>query len=146
MRIYLDNCCFNRPYDDQTQLRISLEAQAKLGIQELIKNGSIDMASSYMSTYENDLNPYDIRREYIQGFLEKYSAVYVHESMEDDVSTIAENIEETGIKYKDARHIACAILAECDYFVTTDDRVLKYRSDEIEVINPLNLISFLEVE
>ena len=28
LRIYLDNCCFNRPYDDQSQLRISLETQA----------------------------------------------------------------------------------------------------------------------
>lgn len=24
MRLYLDNCCFNRPFDDQTQLKISL--------------------------------------------------------------------------------------------------------------------------
>ena len=36
MRIYLDNCCFNRPYDDQSQLRISLETQAKLYIQGMI--------------------------------------------------------------------------------------------------------------
>ena len=34
MKIYLDNCCFNRPYDDQTQIRISLETQAKLYVQE----------------------------------------------------------------------------------------------------------------
>jgi len=27
MRIYLDMCCFNRPYDDQTQTRIHLEAE-----------------------------------------------------------------------------------------------------------------------
>ena len=31
-RIYLDNCCFNRPYDDQTQLNIYLETQAKLHV------------------------------------------------------------------------------------------------------------------
>ena len=37
MRVYLDNCCYNRPYDDQTQLRISLESQAKLYVQELLK-------------------------------------------------------------------------------------------------------------
>ena len=29
-RVYLDNCCYNRPYDDQSQVRISLESQAKL--------------------------------------------------------------------------------------------------------------------
>lgn len=37
MKIYLDNCCFNRPYDDQTQIRISLETQAKLYLQDLVK-------------------------------------------------------------------------------------------------------------
>ena len=32
VRIYLDNYCYNRPYDDQTQLRISLESPAYLHI------------------------------------------------------------------------------------------------------------------
>jgi hypothetical protein len=36
--IYLDNCAYNRPFDDQSQLRISLETQAKLYIQSLIKD------------------------------------------------------------------------------------------------------------
>lgn len=38
MKVYLDNCCFNRPYDDQSYLKISLESQAKLKIQNMIKN------------------------------------------------------------------------------------------------------------
>ena len=29
MRVYLDNCCYNRPYDEQVQLRIRLETEAK---------------------------------------------------------------------------------------------------------------------
>lgn len=33
MKIYLENCCFNRPFDDQNQLKIKLEAEAKLHIQ-----------------------------------------------------------------------------------------------------------------
>ena len=28
MAIYLDTCCLNRPFDDQTQDRIRLEAEA----------------------------------------------------------------------------------------------------------------------
>ncbi len=28
MKIYLDVCCFNRPFDDQTQEKIHLEAEA----------------------------------------------------------------------------------------------------------------------
>ena len=37
MRIYLDNCCYNRPYDDQSQMRVFLESQAKLHIQDYTK-------------------------------------------------------------------------------------------------------------
>lgn len=36
MRVYLDNCCYNRPYDDQSQLKISMETQAKLNIQHCL--------------------------------------------------------------------------------------------------------------
>jgi hypothetical protein len=30
VRVYLDNCCFNRPFDDQRQTRVRLEAEVKL--------------------------------------------------------------------------------------------------------------------
>lgn len=62
MRIYLDNCCYNRPYDDQTQLRISLESQAKLHIQEMIKDGKLELAASYMLTCENSRNRFEVKR------------------------------------------------------------------------------------
>lgn len=35
MRIYLDNCSYNRPYDNQSQMKIYLETQAKLHIQDI---------------------------------------------------------------------------------------------------------------
>ncbi len=35
----LDNCSFNRPFDDQSQLRIQLEAEAKLFIQRKVLEG-----------------------------------------------------------------------------------------------------------
>lgn len=36
MKIYMDNCCYNRPYDDQTHIRIHLETEAKLHIQDMV--------------------------------------------------------------------------------------------------------------
>jgi len=36
-KLYLDNCCFNRPFDDQSQMLVRLETEAKLFIQEGIK-------------------------------------------------------------------------------------------------------------
>ena len=35
MRVYLDNCCYNRPFDEQDQLSVRLETEAKLYIQRL---------------------------------------------------------------------------------------------------------------
>ncbi len=62
MKIYLDNCCYNRPYDDQTQIRISLETQAKLYIQDLVKNKKLDLVTSYILWYENSENPFIMRK------------------------------------------------------------------------------------
>ena len=46
MRIYLDNCSYNRPYDDQSQMRIHLETQAKLHIQDMIRQKQIELVTS----------------------------------------------------------------------------------------------------
>ena len=49
MLIYLDNCCFNRPYDDQEHVNVFLETQAKLYIQESILAGRFKLVWSYTS-------------------------------------------------------------------------------------------------
>lgn len=144
MRVYLDNCCYNRPYDDQTQLRISLEAQAKMEIQSQIKNGKIELATSYINTYENNKNPFEMRRENIRNFQNEYAVIYVKESVDPRVCVMALEIEKAGIKHKDACHVVCAILSHCDYFLTTDDRLLKYQSSSIALLNPIAFLNLLE--
>ena len=62
MKVYLDNCCFNRPYDDQSHLRIRLESEAKLKIQEEIRNGAYKLVWSYIMDYENNKNPFRERK------------------------------------------------------------------------------------
>lgn len=56
MKIYLDNCCYNRPYDDQLQMRIHLDTEAKLHIQDMVKNNELELVTSYMLDYENAKN------------------------------------------------------------------------------------------
>lgn len=63
LKVYLDNCCFNRPYDDQTQIRISLETQAKLYIQDLVRMGKVKLVTSYILWYENSQNPYETKEK-----------------------------------------------------------------------------------
>ena len=65
MRIYMDNCCFNRPFDDQANIRIRLETEAKLYIQEKIINKEIEFAWPYIIDYENHFNPFEERRNTI---------------------------------------------------------------------------------
>ena len=57
-RLYLDNCCFNRPYDDQTVLKNHLEAEAKIYIQKEILFNRYELAWSYMMDYEIAFNPF----------------------------------------------------------------------------------------
>ncbi|MCD8107773.1 MAG: hypothetical protein LUE20_07405 [Oscillospiraceae bacterium] len=144
MRLYLDNCCYNRPYDDQTQLRISLETQAKLFVQEQIKNGTIELVTSYILLYENSENPYEMRKKSILEFVQGNSSVHIDYDRAEEVALKAKEIMATGVKMKDAFHVACAILSESDYFLTTDKRLLKYETSEIAMMNPIDFIEELE--
>lgn len=77
MRIYLDMCCFNRPYDDQSQLKISLETQSKLHIQAMIKDEKLKLITSYMLRYECSKNPFEMRRNTIFDFITANTYAYV---------------------------------------------------------------------
>ena len=68
MLIYLDNCCFNRPFDDQKQIRIHIETEAKLFIQSKIFAGEFRLAWSYILDYENAANPFPERKETIANW------------------------------------------------------------------------------
>ena len=65
MRIYLDLCCFNRPFDDQSQTRVRVETDAKLELQTHVSTGKVELIWSYVLDYENAQNPFAERRESI---------------------------------------------------------------------------------
>lgn len=140
LKIYLDNCCYNRPYDDQSQIRISLEAQAKIYIQTMIETGNFKLVSSYILIYENSRNRIETKRKAIEQFIKDNTAIYIDDSYSEEVEHVAIEIQQTGVKSADAIHVACAILAKCDFFITTDDRLLKYKSDLISIVDPVEFI------
>jgi len=141
IKVYLDNCTYNRPFDDQSQIRISLESQAKLYIQRLIINRELCLVYSYMSVYENSENPNPEHRNSILDFF-RYAAEFIDIDKADIIGTRAQAIRECKIKSNDAIHIACAIEADCKYFITTDDGILRnYRASDIRVYSPLDFIS-----
>ena len=46
MTVYLDTCSIQRPFDDQSQTRIVLEAEAVLGVIDRIEIGEVELLSS----------------------------------------------------------------------------------------------------
>ncbi len=122
MRVYLDNCCYNRPFDPQTDLRICLETMAKMRVQAMMRSGEWKCVWSDILVHEVSRNPYQDRREIVLEWMDGASE-YV-ELTEDVVARGAE-IERFGIKPKDALHLASAEKSECDWFFTTDRGILK---------------------
>ena len=63
-----------------------------------------------------------------------------------DVLGVAGMLREQGIKKIDSLHIACAIHARADYFLTTDDGILKKTTlvQGVRVTDPIGFIKEVE--
>ncbi|UTC66675.1 MULTISPECIES: hypothetical protein [unclassified Treponema] len=143
MKVYPDSCCYNRPYDDQNYLPISLETQAKLLVQLLIKEKHLELASSFVLDYENSCNPYMDRKIAIKNFLDDNVSDYLGSEKSEKVIEKAKIVMAAGVKMKDSCHIVCAEMMKCDYLLTTDKRMLKYKSDTLKLLDPIEFIDLL---
>ena len=58
----------------------------------------------------------------------------------------AKKLTALGIKPKDALHVSSAIEGSGDYFVTTDDRLVKKLKDtaEIQAVNPVDIVGIID--
>lgn len=137
MKVYLDNCCFNRPFDDQSPLVIRLETEAKLYVQDLIRQGELNLVWSFMLDYENGANPFEEVRLQIAEWKD-LAAIDCGPS--DEVSRAAAEMMKFGLRPKDAAHIACAIYAVADYFLTTDKKILNKPVTGIQIVNPVDFV------
>nr|VFJ48824.1 MAG: hypothetical protein BECKFM1743A_GA0114220_100638 [Candidatus Kentron sp. FM]VFJ49315.1 MAG: hypothetical protein BECKFM1743C_GA0114222_100698 [Candidatus Kentron sp. FM]VFK08475.1 MAG: hypothetical protein BECKFM1743B_GA0114221_100718 [Candidatus Kentron sp. FM] len=142
MRVYLDNCAFNRPFDDQGHIRIRLEAEAKLYLQEKIKNREIALVWSYILDIENDRNPFEEKRNAIRRWKE-LACADIEET--DALIEMANRFVRAGIRTKDALHVAAAIAGRADAFITTDDKLLGrlVNHNEIRAVNPIDIVGEL---
>lgn len=142
MKIYLDNCCFNRPFDKQNQVRIRLEAEAKIFVQTKISERKLELVWSYILEYENLFNPFEERKNAIQNWKQKS---YIQINGSDKIISMAEKFVNINIKPKDALHLACAIEGKAKYFLTTDDLILAKKKHiiQINIVNPLDFIQII---
>jgi hypothetical protein len=117
--VYLDNCCFNRPYDDQGHLSIYLETQAKLAIQEFVKDNEISLVWSFILDYENQENPDEVIKNEIFLWRNNASTIVISNNQ---IIENAKKYVESGLGKKDALHLVSALEVKCDYFITVDQR------------------------
>lgn len=141
LKLYLDNCCFNRPFDDQSYLTVFLETQAVDFILNGIEQGDFELIWSFVLDDENDQNLDYQKCETVKIW--KFHAV-ADVDPHADILHLAKKYEEHGIKAMDALHVACAVHSQADYFVTTDSKLLKKSVQEISMVNPLDFVRMVE--
>ena len=144
LKLYLDMCIFNRPFDDQSQPKIMIEAQIFIMLMAMMSEGLFDLINSFALEYENSKNPNVENMMKITDFLE-YSTDYIHYS--EDILDRSLEFEKLGLSGMDAVHIACAEKANADFFVTCDDRLIKklQRVDDMGIVC-YNIIDFVSRE
>lgn len=141
LKIYLDNCCYSRPFDDLTQEKNNLEAQAIKVIIKKYYNKEIKIYTSDALVFEMSNIKDIIKRKKVFEVYNKLNLTNIEFS--DKIIKRAYEIRKYNIKDMDSLHIAYAESSNIDYFITTD-KLLINTSNRVElktkVINPINFI------
>jgi len=143
MKVYLDVCCLNRPFDDQNQDRIRLEAEAILLIMSRLHGGEWVWLGSDAVDYEIGQTPDPERRHRVQVLA---SAIHQSIQLTQGETTKAKALQALGFKQWDALHLACAESGQADIFLTTDEKLLRLAGRvteqlKVRVENPLTWLT-----
>jgi predicted nucleic acid-binding protein len=145
MKFYLDCCCYNRPYDDQTQEKIHMEGEAVLAIISKSKQINDEIIGSLALDLEieqiNDIE----KKEKVKYFYDQAITEKIKYST-DILKRVQELSEQASIRTIDMFHLAFAENANADVLLTTDTKFEKSASKlilKLKVINPLRY--FMEV-
>ncbi|HEY9646908.1 MAG TPA: PIN domain-containing protein [Chroococcidiopsis sp.] len=145
--IYLDVCCLNRPFDDQTQERVRLESEAVLLILGRCQRGEWQLMGSealaepllWRVALEINQTRDSQRKSQLQAFADLATLqVTVDESIEVRAGVFIQQ----GLGTFDALHLACAEASQSTALLTTDDRLVRWagrQSDmlQVKVANPV---------
>jgi len=141
MRFYLDACCLQRPFDDQTQLRIRVESEAVLAILSAVEAGEATLLTSEALAFEIERIPVERRREEAFGML---ALAKEHLVLTEASVAMAESLARAGISAMDALHAALASEAKADFFATTDDKLLRKLQSTIGLnCQPISLLALV---
>ncbi|NEQ19089.1 MAG: type II toxin-antitoxin system VapC family toxin [Microcoleus sp. SIO2G3] len=137
--IYLDVCCLNRPFDDQTQERIRLEAEAVVLILDRCQRSEWRLLGSEAVDVELRRTPDGTRKEQMKFWA---AAAITKMTITEQIESRGRELMNMGFKDFDALHIASAEAGNADILLTTDDRMLRLAARyqdllQVKVENPL---------
>jgi predicted nucleic acid-binding protein len=139
--VYLDYNCFQRRFDDPSQTRIQIEALACQEIFNQAQTQEIQLIWSFMHLDETLLCPFPERRDFALGLS---TLCQTRIAPEETVYILAQSLLQQGkFSAKDVLHVASAIYAQANFFITCDDALLRQATKltlSFEVMNPVDYI------
>jgi predicted nucleic acid-binding protein len=142
MKLYLDTCCYSRPYDDQTQEKIHMEGEAILTLINRFKQNNDEIMGSQVLDIEIDRIDEIEKMERIKYFYNQTITSKINYTA-DVLKRVQELSIQTKIRTFDMFHLAFAEIADANILVTTDTRFEKACSRlnlRIKVTNPLKYL------
>lgn len=138
MTIYLDNCCYNRPFDDQTQERIHLESEAILTIFQRGQEGIYKIVGSSILELEMERMKDVVKKQRVKDL---YKVAVIHVYYTEEIKKRSQEIMKLSkIRTFDSLHLAAAEEVKADVMLTTDDKLEKMAEKlelKVRVMNPL---------
>jgi predicted nucleic acid-binding protein len=143
MRAYLDVCCLNRPFDDQSQERVRLEAEAVTLFLRLVSINQHEWITSEAVEDELKRMPSEEQRICVSALLRHATGCL---QISQANWELARHYIAQGLGAMDALHLAVAETAHCDILLTTDDSFLRKAAGlqprpRVRVANPAKWIA-----
>jgi predicted nucleic acid-binding protein len=139
-RIYMDVCCFNRPFDSWQQERVRFEGEAVLSILKQVRGKEWQLISSEAieAELERLSNP-----EKLASIWQLLNLATTTVMLDQQIDLRSQVLENLGFGLYDSFHIACAEASQVDILLTTDDRLLKRAKRyndiiQVQLNNPVN--------
>ncbi len=139
--VYLDNCCYNRPFDDRSNIKNYLEREAILLVLQMAYDRNFRIVGSEILEREMGMISNEEKRRNVE---------ILYHSIVDDVilldNLISERakdiVKQSSIKAFDSLHLASAEY-QADILLTTDIKFIKAANRIVTKIKVQDPISFI---
>ena len=145
--VYLDTCCYNRPFDVQVGETVRNETVALLAILDHIRQGSLLLIGSDALRIEISRTPNQNRRLAVQALHGlAVASVGIDPTLQED----AKRLKLGGLRAMDALHFVCALKGRADFFLSCDHQlcnrargILTSSTATMQVMNPVDFHKLL---